>query len=845
MRRLLFIFAIMLSVTCRAEDGLFPYAMPWNDNSANLTNLSDWNDKPAGRAGFVSVRDGHLWVGDKRLRLIGVNIVFGSCFPSHDDAEGVAARLARIGVNIVRFHHMDSAPAPRGLLQKDLRTIDPAQLEKLDYFIAALKRQGIYSDLNLHVGRMYPGFASWGERAPKYWKGVDNFFAPMIAQQKDYARDLLDHVNAYTGKRYAEEPAVAFIEINNENGLLREWRSGSLDEISEPYRAALQALWTHWLRQRYAGDAALAKAWGAREVPLGAEMLGARFGVGSGESGWNLQLVGGAKASYAALPDGGAELKVSAIDADRWHVQWHQNTLQFKAGEPYTLQLRLKADRPLRLRVQAMQAHAPWAHLWESELAVGTEWRDYSFSFAPTADENNARLTIGDLGASLGSVSLASASLKPGGSLGLAPGESLAQGRIALATTSNFLSRTLAGQQDWLQFLWDTEVAYWRGMQDFLKQDLGAKALIIGTQVSYSPAPIQAQLDVVDGHAYWQHPNFPGKPWDRDNWRIGNTAMAGIDGAGTLADLALRRMPGKPFVVTEYNHPAPGEFSAEAFPLIAAYAALQDWDGFFLYSYGAHDGDWNPGRIINFFDTHADPLKISSLISAAALFRRGDVASAPLHAAVLPSQNRLIEALRRNYKMPAADMWSAPRNASLQSQVSIAAAPGADIPLPVRSDTGELLWGVEQKATVSIDTPRSKGLIGAGLAQPFKAGGVDMQLLPSQTGSGVLMATLIEGKNFGEKGRVLITALGREENTDQRWLDAKHSSLGRNFGQAPVRVEGVRAHISLPVAASRVQAWALDERGNRRAPLVVTGDTQASIETGPQYRALWYELEIR
>ncbi|GAB4057227.1 carbohydrate binding domain-containing protein [Uliginosibacterium sediminicola] len=845
MRRLLCIFAIMLSMTCRAEDGLFPYAMPWNDTAANLSNLSDWNDKPAGREGFVSARDGHLWAGDKRLRLIGVNIVFGSCFPSHQDAEGVAARLARIGVNIVRFHHMDSTPTPRGLLQKDMRTLDPAQLEKLDYFIAALKRQGIYSDLNLHVGRMYPGFASWGERAPKYWKGVDNFFAPMIAQQKDYARDLLNHVNAYTGKRYAEEPAVAFIEINNENGLLREWRSGSLDEISEPYRGALQAQWTHWLGQRYAGDAALAKAWGAREVALGAEMLGARFGVGSGESGWNLQVVGGAKASYSTQADGSAELKITAIDADRWHVQWHQNKLQFKAGEPYTLSLRLKADRPLRLRLQAMQAHAPWAHLWESELAVGTEWRDYRFSFAPTADEADARLTLGDLGASLGSVSLASASLKPGGSLGLMPGESLAQGSIAIPTTSNFLSRTLPGQQDWLQFLWDTEVAYWRGMQDFLKQDLGAKSLIIGTQVSYSPAPIQAQLDVVDGHAYWQHPNFPGKPWDIDNWRIGNTAMAGIDGGGTLAELALRRVPGKPFVVTEYNHPAPNEFSAEAFPLLAAYAALQDWDGFFVYSYGAHDGDWNPGRIINFFDTHADPVKISSLISAAALFRRGDVARAPLHAAVMPSQSRLIEALRRNYKMPSADMWGAPRNASLQSQVSIAAAPGADLPLPVRSDTGELLWGVEQKATVSIDTPRSKGLIGAALAQPFKLGGVSMQLLQSATGSGVLMATLIEGQRFSEKGRVLITALGREENTDQRWLDAKHSSLGRNFGRGPVRVEGIHARISLPVAASRVQAWALDERGNRRQALPVSGDAQAQLDTGPQYRALWYELEIR
>ena len=839
------LLAICLACTQLAAAESFPYATPWNDQSANLSNISSWNEKPAGQHGFVKVRDGHLYAGDQRLRLLGVNIVFGSCFPSHAEADGVAARLARFGVNIVRFHHMDSSPAPRGLLQRDMRTIDSSQLEKLDYFVAALKREGIYSNLNLHVGRMYPGFKGWGEEPPKYWKGVDHFFAPMIEAQKSYARDLLLHTNAYTGRRYVDEPAVALIEINNENGLLREWRTGSLNRIGEPYRGALQAQWTHWLAQRYAGDAALAKAWGAREVPLGAQMLGTRFGVGSGEAGWNLQLVGGAKASYSPQADGGAELKVTAIDADRWHVQWHQNKLQFKAGEPYTLSLRLRADRPLRLRLQAMQAHAPWAHLWESELTVDTEWRDYRFSFAPTADEDNARLTIGDLGASLGTLSLASASLKPGGRLGLEAGESLTQGSIAIPTTSNFLSRTLNGQRDWLQFLWDTETAYWRGMQDFLKQDLGAKPLIIGTQVSYSPAPIQAQLDVVDAHAYWQHPQFPGKPWDINNWRIGNQPMAGLDGGGTLPDLALRRVPGKPFIVTEYNHPMPNEFAAETFPLVAAYAAMQDWDGFFVYSYGAHDGNWNPGYRINFFDIHADPVKMSSLIAAAALFRRADVQALPLPAETLPSQSAMIDVLRGNYRMPSAEYLGVARNLSLLRAVSLGTQSQQAPSLPIRSEGGELLWGVNKQATLAVDTPRSKLLIGAALKQAWSAADWRLQLLESTTGSGVLALTAIDAQNLQAPGRILLTALGNAENTGQRWLDDTHTSLGRNFGHAPVLAEGIRARIEAPVPAARVQAWALDERGARKQALPVGGTEQAVIEIGPQYQALWYELQVR
>lgn len=843
--RCLCLLLVLCGANVRAEE-LFPYAMPWNDNSPNLTNLSSWNDKPAGKHGFVTVRDGHLYVGFKRLRLIGVNIVFGGAFPTHEEADGVAARLARLGVNIARFHHLDSSPAPRGLLQKDMKTIDPAQLEKLDYFIAALKREGIYTNLNLHVGRKYPGFADWGEATPKYWKGVDNFYEPMIAMQKDYARALLTHVNAYTGIRYAEEPAIALVEINNENGLLREWRVGSLNEMSEPYRSALHDKWTQWLRARYRSSEAMAKAWGAREVSPGFEMLDPRINAMPNSAGWNLQIVGQARATTTLAAHGIGELRIIRPGTERWHIQWHQNLLRFKAGEPYTLKLRMRGDKPRKIKLMAMQAHAPWAYLWSTEVQVGTAWRDYRFTFAPTEGDDIARLTIGDLGQQTGSLFVADASLRHGGTLGLEEGESLEQGTIRMSSTGDFLSRTLEGQRDWLRFLWDTELAYWNGMRDFLREELKTRALVIGTQVSFSPGSIQGEMDVVDGHAYWQHPSFPGKPWDPDNWSIGNKPMAGVDGAGTLADLALRRVPSKPFVVTEYNHAAPTDYPGEALPLLAAYAAMQDWDGIFLYSYGAHDGNWNPGRIVNHFDMHADPVKMSSLIAAAALFRRGDVSSSGSPNDKEPSQTLQLDALRRSHRMPSAEAWGVPRNLALVKPVSVGSEAQEVPATPIRSRSGELTWGAEKKATVTIDTERSKGLIGARMREAFSADGVQLELLEARNDSGVLMTTLLEGRSFGAKGRVLITALGGQENTGQRWLDDKQrTSLGRNWGKAPVLVEGIRARVVLPVAAKRVSAWALDERGNRRAPLKVSGDKETLLELGPQYKSLWYEVEVR
>ena len=102
---------------------------------------------------------------------------------------------------------------------------------------------------------------------------------------------------------------------------------------------------------------------------------------------------------------------------------------------------------------------------------------------------------------------------------GLAENERLEDDTVAVLRHGR-PSMTEAARRDFVDFLWDTEQAYWRGMYRFLKDELGVKSLVSGTQLSYSPPSIQAELDYIDAHAYWNHPDFPGRPWDANNWTV-------------------------------------------------------------------------------------------------------------------------------------------------------------------------------------------------------------------------------------------------------------------------------------------------------------------------------------
>ena len=85
---------------------LFPF-MITGDVGGNITDVSAWNDAPAGKHGFIRV-EGDKFVNDKgRVLFWGTNTCYSMNFLERAEAEKVAARLARLGFNCVRLHHMD------------------------------------------------------------------------------------------------------------------------------------------------------------------------------------------------------------------------------------------------------------------------------------------------------------------------------------------------------------------------------------------------------------------------------------------------------------------------------------------------------------------------------------------------------------------------------------------------------------------------------------------------------------------------------------------------------------------------------------------------------------------
>jgi hypothetical protein len=222
----------------------FEFSVTDLDTAASAIDMSFLNEEVAGGTGFVTVRDGRFVDGDgNRIRFLGTNLTFSSCFLEKDVASRLARRLRQLGYNVVRFHHMDMRSSPAGLWDAQMVDFDPGQLDKLDWLIYELKRNGIYTNLNLHVSYTYPG-AEYSFSGFNFGKSIDFFYGPYLRMQQDYARRLLTHRNAYTGNTYAEEPAVAFVEINNENSLLSNW--AHLTELNDQHRADLQRQWQVW-----------------------------------------------------------------------------------------------------------------------------------------------------------------------------------------------------------------------------------------------------------------------------------------------------------------------------------------------------------------------------------------------------------------------------------------------------------------------------------------------------------------------------------------------------------------------------------------------------------------------
>jgi hypothetical protein len=368
-------------------------------------------------------------------------------------------------------------------------------------------------------------------------------------------------------------------------------------------------------------------------------------------------------------------------------------------------------------------------------------------------------------------------------------------------------------------------------------------------------------MDFADAHAYWQHPQFPGADWDAVNWKVNNVSMVNSINS-TISSLSKQRIKGMPFTISEYQHASPVAYSAEGPLFVAAYGALQDWDGIMMFAYDSNANDnWAAGYFSDFFSMNAHPTKMANMLIAANIFRRGDVAAAQnlvamnwspaIELSVLANKGSPWNVANGSHlnipddlpltKRIALDVSAVPQGLSL--------APAASANTTLTSDTNELVWNrsIPDKGVVTIDTAKTKAVVGFIDGRSFTLGNVTIAVAPTSFNWATVSLSLQQGSfaKPAEAAKLLMVLTGNVENTNMGWTDVTHTSVSNNWGKAPSLVEVIPATIDLPFAFVNTKAWILDETGQRKSELSVTDNKgKARIVLNGATASLWYEVEV-
>ncbi len=843
-RHSLFITIMLLVCSSAVAQDFVPFVIPARPNPDSLIAYP-FSQPIMTNSDHLIAKGGCFLSGKDRVRLWGVNLSFGANIPKKEDAPFIATRLFAAGVNAIRCHHMDTARWPRGLWNaKDGRTIEPEALERLDYFVDQLACRGIYVNINLHVGRAHSEYLGLPKTNREYDK-IFNIFTPaLIDAQKKFARELLTHVNKYRKVRYADDPAVAIVEITNENSLFMWGSEQTLRTLPPYYADILQSKFNAWLQKRYRTDQKLRNIWSEGAEKLGKNMLD-NSNLKTIEAGrnvpknWNLEQHSGCKASLSPTHyknKNALRIDISKADDTEWHLQLNQGGLAVKSDRYYTVTFNAAADKPRRIGCGVSQAHSPWNNLGLSQqIELTGNWKTFRYGFVANSDDDNARISF-SFGSNNTPLYISNVEFRTGGRAGLEKSESIKTRTVALYADSETPTRTL----DRMRFLAETEKAYFDGMRNFIKNDLGCKALVTGTIV-FGPLGLYAQsdMDFIDAHAYWQHPRFPGRPWDSGNWLIDQKPMTDFPAQATLFRLAAERLHGKPFTVSEYNHPAPLDSQAECVPMIASFAAAQDWDGVWLYTYSHSSDDWYRENLNSYFDIDTNPAKWGFMRAGAAIYREAILT--PLEGqifAVLSSSSDVVQQLAQLHLKYDRDMLGvvdeicgATYQKVLNDQLYVSLQPLSGEEQTQKSFTN-LIWSVEDSKGLYIAQGGSGVLTGD--TTRFERCQIDKPAFA------VITATPLDGILWYRSGKILITACGRCENVGMKFSKDRRT-VGRQWGHRPVQIEAVKGTVEIPGGDWRCQALGPDGLAKADVP-VRSEDGRNYIDLSPKYTTMWYLL---
>jgi hypothetical protein len=248
------------------QPATWAFAPPRDDFRPDaLLDLRYLNERQAGESGFVKVdADGDFLLGSgKPVRFWAVNTSAARQKPfvprplwsaAEPDLAHHARFLAKRGVNMVRCHaHLN--PDADG----ELTDFNRAERDWIWRTVAAMKKEGIYTTISPFwaTAKVGPAWGIPGITKEQQAFGLLFFDPTMQEGYKAWLKALYAETNAYTGIPLAQDPAVAIIQLQNEDSLLF-WTFNTI--TGEP-RKRLEKLFGDFLTAKYGSLAKAQAAW--------------------------------------------------------------------------------------------------------------------------------------------------------------------------------------------------------------------------------------------------------------------------------------------------------------------------------------------------------------------------------------------------------------------------------------------------------------------------------------------------------------------------------------------------------------------------------------------------------
>jgi Carbohydrate binding domain/Secretion system C-terminal sorting domain len=737
------------------------------------------------------------------------------------------------------------------------------------YFISELKKNGIYANINLNVGRTFNKFdnVAGADSLKDFAKGITLFDPQLIDYQREYARQLLAYKNPYTNLTLAEDPSVAVVEIINENSLYGMWKDNQLVHINDGgnllqrHITQLDKDWNDFLTKKYTTQTALKNAWVASSTTPVENIQDGSFESTTLNANWQNETHNGAVATFgvdasnASSGSRSAKVTISNATGTGWHIQFKHVNFSFKKGTAYSIRFKAKASKNRVIDATLMRNNDPYTWYGGQTFNLTTDWKTYNYTIAPSEDITNvARLSFG-LGQTDGTVWFDEVSFAEPIIVAFDGGEDLALKNIKRTLYGERLNYAKQRVADMAEFYTGTQKKFMEDMRLYLKNDLGVKAPITGTNAlaGIQEGMEHENMDFIDDHNYWDHPWFPGTPWDINNWLQNN--KSNLLNNATAFTGALNGIPlsNKPFTVSEYNHPFPNRYLTEMMHGMLAYGSFHGMDGIMYFEYhGDTDDKIALDFIPGYFAVSRNPSTMALFPACAYAFRNGFIKESTKPVLVNYNRNDIYFSFQKDN----GGRWGkyVPYDLNLQlthsirtqSYNSTTAFDPSVLPTVstniYQTDTKETTYD-SQKGILTTVTP--KIVAATGFLKDAANTVLGNMTLVSATDFGSILWSSKDGKNLADADTTLLTIASRSQNTNMVW-NTTNTSLGSNFGSAPTQTQGQDVKIRLNLTAKSLIIHTLSPTGQSIAKRTITPLSTNTFEfTLAQNtdKTLWYAIE--